>query len=64
MLSFIASAFASRIYAGIIDRGADAAWNPVNGHPEAAVYSNLYLALAVLHLLLMLGRYAKAARST
>jgi len=64
MLSFIASAFASRIYAGIIDRGADAAWNPVNGHPEAAVYSNLYLALAVLHLLLMFGRYAKAARST
>lgn len=64
MLSFIASAFASGIYAGIIDRGADAAWNPVNGHPEAAVYSNLYLALAVLHLLLMLGRYAKAARST
>lgn len=63
MLSFIASAFAAGVYAGIVDRGTGAAWNPANAHPEAAVYSNIFLALAVLHLLLMLGRYVKAARS-
>jgi len=65
MLSFIASAFAAAVYAGIVDRGADTAWNPANAHPEAAVYSNIYLALAVLHALLMLGHCVKvkAARS-
>lgn len=64
MQSFIASAFAAGIYGGIVDRGAGAVWNPLNAHPEAAVYSNIYLALAGLHVLLTLGYCAKAARSS
>ena len=48
MLNFIAGAVSASLYGGIADRGAESRWNPFNAYPEAYVFSNLFLALAMV----------------
>ncbi|MFD1414988.1 MFS transporter [Oceanobacillus jeddahense] len=48
MLNFIAGSVAGAVYGKTIDIGAIANFNPINVYPEAAIYSNIYLALTVL----------------
>ncbi|PLT48029.1 major facilitator family transporter [Paenibacillus pasadenensis] len=50
MLNFISGAIAAGVYGKVVDQGAVSQWNPLHHHAGAAVYSNLYLVLAVLHL--------------
>lgn len=48
MLNFIAGASAAGVYGISIDQGGGSGWNPLHDQPEAAAFSNLYLILAVL----------------
>ena len=48
MLNFISGAIAAGVYGKAVDQGASFSFNPVNSHPDAAVFSNIYLVLAVL----------------
>lgn len=48
MLNFIAGAVSASLFGGVVDRGASSGWNPLNTHPSAFAYSNLYLVLAGL----------------
>ncbi|MBB6672062.1 MFS transporter [Cohnella nanjingensis] len=56
MLNFIAGAVCSSLYSTMVDRGAGSGWNPAQSHPAAFVYSNIYLLLALV-VLLMSGIY-------
>ncbi|PYI55702.1 MFS transporter [Paenibacillus flagellatus] len=48
MLNFIAGAVAAAVYGKIVDDGAGFRLNPAISRPEAYVYSNLYIVLALL----------------
>lgn len=63
MLNFIAGGMASGIYGKMIDLGADVAWNPANVYTNGAVYSNLFLVLAVIHVLTLMFYLAIAKES-
>ncbi|WP_027409961.1 MFS transporter [Anoxybacillus tepidamans] len=54
MLNFIAGGMASGVYGKIVDLGAEAVWNPINIYKNGAVYSNLFLVLAVIHVLILM----------
>ncbi|MBU5442504.1 MULTISPECIES: MFS transporter [unclassified Paenibacillus] len=65
MLNFIANAVAAGIYSKLVDQDYAARWNPVNSYETASEYSNLYLALALLHVGIMIVyvvQFGKAAR--
>ncbi|MFZ4453779.1 MFS transporter [Salibacterium aidingense] len=49
MLNFISGGMAAGIYGKVIDIGSEIHWNPVNLYPQDAVYSNIFLVLALLH---------------
>lgn len=63
MLNFVSGAIAAGVYAQIVDQGASIRWNPVNSHPEATVFSNIYLVLAVLHVGILLFYYVQFGRT-
>lgn len=63
MLNFVSGAIAAGVYAQIVDQGASIRWNPVNSHPSAFVYSNIYLVLAVLHAGILLFYYMQFGRA-
>lgn len=50
MLNFLTGAVVTSIYSKIVDLGAAVRWNPLNEDPQAFVYGNLYLALALMHI--------------
>lgn len=52
MLNFMAGALSSSIYGRAVDLNTAAAWNPLNGYPHASLYSNLYLTLALMHIVI------------
>ena len=59
MLSFLTGALSTSIYSRVAELDVATAWNPLNMHANASVYSNLYLLLAVLQLgLLLLYRFS------
>lgn len=62
MLNFIAGAVSASVYSTSVDRGASFGWNAVNTSPAAYVYSNIYLVLAVLHVLILLFYYFQFGR--
>ncbi len=53
MLNFISGAVAASVYSAILDRGAVSSWNGVVTNSAAFAYSNLYLILALLHVLIL-----------
>ncbi|MCR2806929.1 MFS transporter [Paenibacillus soyae] len=63
MLNFISGAIAASIYSAIIDRGASSGWLGVTANPAAFVYSNLYLVLALIHVLLFAYYYVFFGRA-
>lgn len=63
MLNFISGAIAAGVYGKMVDQGASIRWNPVNSYPEASVYSNIYLVLAVLHVGILLFYYVQFGRA-
>ncbi|WP_126425374.1 MFS transporter [Brevibacillus marinus] len=65
MLSFLSGASAAAIYSSVVDLGAGVPLNPLNPFAEAAVFSNVYLVLALLHvgiLALYLARFGRAVQ--
>jgi DHA2 family metal-tetracycline-proton antiporter-like MFS transporter len=65
MLNFVAGAVSAGVYSKTVDQGAAFHLNPANSHPNAFVYSNIYLILAMLHvgiLLLYYFQFVRAAR--
>lgn len=52
MLNFFTFASISAILSKTLDQGAESSWNGLNHHDGAAVFSNIYLALAAVSLLL------------
>lgn len=63
MLNFISGAIASGVYGKTVDQGASFHWNSANSHPAAAVYSNIYLVLAVVHAGILLFYYLQFGRA-
>ncbi|MFB9326257.1 MFS transporter [Paenibacillus aurantiacus] len=53
MLNFISGAVAASAYGTAVDQGASFAWNGIPADPAADVFRNIYLILAVLHLLIL-----------
>lgn len=67
LLNFLAGAVATTVYSKIVDQGSRAHWNPLNGYGHAAVYSNIYTALAVLHVVILIvyaALFGRAAQSS
>ncbi|GIO15754.1 MFS transporter [Cohnella xylanilytica] len=54
LLNFLAGAVSTGVYGRIVDQGAASGWNPLNSTPSANVYSNLYLTIAAVHLVVLL----------
>jgi Arabinose efflux permease len=49
MTSFAAQGIGSVVYGLVLEQGPTVSWNPLHAGPAGAVFSNLFLALAVLH---------------
>ncbi|MCJ7843446.1 MFS transporter [Lederbergia sp. NSJ-179] len=67
MLNFIAGAISASIFSKVVDMGSQSHWNPGNLHPEAVVYSNIYLVMACLHVIILLlynFQFARAERKS
>lgn len=56
MMNFIAGAVAASVYSTTVDQGASLGWNAINSSSAAFVYSNIYLVLGILHVII-LGLY-------
>jgi len=63
MFNFIASGIASGVYGKVVDLGTDVQWNQVNVVPNGAIYSNIYLVLAVLHIGILVFYYLQFGRT-
>ncbi|WP_169089142.1 MFS transporter [Paenibacillus sp. PL91] len=61
-LNFIAGAVSAGVYSTTVDQGASSGWNAVNSHPNAFAYSNIYLVLAILHVMILLLYYYQFGR--
>lgn len=67
MLNFISGAVFATIYSTMVNQGANSNWNPANVYPDAFIYSNIYLVLAILIVsisLLYYFQFSKAIRKT
>ncbi|MFE5323541.1 MFS transporter [Paenibacillus sp. NPDC056579] len=70
MLNFIAGAVSASLYSKTVDQGSGSSWNPLHLHPDAAVFSNIYLVLAALFGIVLLvytvqfGKIRRRNRST
>jgi len=53
MLNFIAQGMATGLYGRLADTGAGRSWNPLDPNPESAVFGEIFLVLALLHLALL-----------
>ncbi|WP_221567887.1 MFS transporter [Alkalihalobacillus sp. TS-13] len=49
MLNFIGGGMATGVYGKMVDLGSAGHWNPVHHYSDGAIYSNIFLILAVLH---------------
>ncbi|WP_261129745.1 MFS transporter [Bacillus sp. Marseille-Q3570] len=49
MLNFIAGGMATGIYGKMVDMGSAGHWNPAHSYSNGAIYSNIFLILAALH---------------
>lgn len=63
MLNFIAGAVSASVYSRTVDQGASSGWNAANSFPVAFVYSNIYLILAILHVVISLLYYFQFGRA-
>ncbi|MFD0696947.1 MFS transporter [Paenibacillus sp. GCM10027628] len=54
MLNFIAGAVSASVFSKMVDQGSVSKWNPVNLHPEAFVFSNIYFVIVILYLCILL----------
>lgn len=63
MLNFIAGAVFASVYSTMVDKGASADWVLINAHPDAFVFSNMYLVLAILLLCLLLLYHVQFGRA-
>lgn len=63
MLNFISGAIASSLYSAAVDQGAGFAWNGVPAQPASYVYSNIYLVLAIFHLVILAFYYMQFGRA-
>ncbi|MFT9846756.1 MFS transporter [Aneurinibacillus sp. REN35] len=57
MLNFIAGGMATGVYGRVVDIGSTTHWNPVNFYSSGAIYSNIFLVLAALHIAILLFYY-------
>lgn len=57
LLSFLSGAVSTSIYSKAVDHGSAWHWNPFNPFAGSAVYGNVYLVLALLHLGILLFYY-------
>lgn len=66
MLNFLSGASAAALYSRIVDQGAGGwRFNPLSLHAEAAVFSNIYAVLALLHVLILvlyMARYGRVSQ--
>lgn len=62
LLNFIAGAASAGVYSKVVDLGSNVHWNPVNEYPEAFVFSNIYLVLAVMYVGILLLYYFQFGR--
>ncbi|EIJ82084.1 metal-tetracycline/H+ antiporter [Bacillus methanolicus PB1] len=63
MLNFIAGGMASGVYGKVVDLGSDVHWNPANIYPNGIIYSNIFLVLAGLHVVILLFYYLQFGRA-
>jgi MFS transporter, DHA2 family, metal-tetracycline-proton antiporter len=63
MLNFIAGGMASGVYGKVVDLGSDVYWNPANIYPNGIIYSNIFLVLAGLHVVILLFYYFQFGRA-
>ncbi|UFJ39287.1 MFS transporter [Brevibacillus humidisoli] len=54
MMNFIAGGIATGIYGKLVDFDQVTHWNPANMYSAGAIYSNIFLVLAILHALILL----------
>lgn len=59
MLNFIAGGMATGIYSRAVEFGSGFPWNPANPDSNGSVYSNIYLILAILHVLILVFYYTQ-----
>lgn len=59
MLNFISAGMASGVYGKMLDIQSGIHWNPVHFYTEGNLYSNIYLALAVPLIAIMLFYYVQ-----
>ncbi|MGG6311314.1 MFS transporter [Paenibacillus macerans] len=57
MLGFLSGAVSTSLYSKAVDQGSSSPWNPLNPFDGSAVFSNIYLSLALLHFGLLLFYY-------
>jgi DHA2 family metal-tetracycline-proton antiporter-like MFS transporter len=50
MLNFISQGVGTAIYSSVVDIGSTVRWNPISMNSAGYVYSNIFFALAVLHI--------------
>ncbi|WP_248925108.1 MFS transporter [Paenibacillus hamazuiensis] len=62
MLNFLAGAVSASVCGKIIDLDAAARWNPFNPSPEAAVFSNLYLVISAIQVVVVWLYYSRFGR--
>lgn len=62
MLNFISQAVATAIYSRLVDTGSNTHWNPAHIPSTGFVYSNIYIILAALHIMIFLVYYFQLSR--
>ncbi|MFC5403376.1 MFS transporter [Cohnella soli] len=63
MMNFISQGLAASIYGILASQSSSVNWNPLNSHPEGYAFSNLYLVLALLLVVILIFyrvRFGKA----
>lgn len=63
MMNFIAGGMATGVYSSVVDIGSDVLWNPLNINPNGFIYSNIFLVLAALHVVILLFYYFQYGRA-
>ncbi|WP_332697067.1 MFS transporter [Halalkalibacter lacteus] len=63
MLNFISGGMASGVYGKMVDLGSDVYWNAANIYPNGIIYSNIFLVLAGLHVVILLFYYFQFGRA-
>ncbi|CAG7645977.1 Putative multidrug resistance protein MdtD [Paenibacillus solanacearum] len=59
MLNFMTQGIATGVYGKLVDLPGAAIWNPVSANAGSAVFSNIYMVLAALHVVIWLIYYAR-----